>query len=73
MFASALAVTELLARLHPIREEPNGAYASTTFSLSSMELISDSEDGHCALLRNSVGKGDTKPLLGLMELAEKRR
>jgi hypothetical protein len=73
MFASALAVNELLARLHPYREEPNGAYASVTFSLASMELIYDPEDGICDILGAKVGFGDTVPLLGLMELAERRK
>ena len=31
MFAAALAVNELLARLHPFREEPNSNYASVIF------------------------------------------
>lgn len=71
MFASSLAVNELLARIHPYREEPNSEHASVTFSLASMELISDPEDGHCKQIGSHVGKGDTRPLLGQMELAEK--
>ena len=71
MFAAALAVNELLARIHPFREEPNNNYASTTFSLASMELISDPDEGICEILGGSVGMGDVKPLLGLMELAER--
>ena len=39
MFASALAVSELLARLHPFREEDNSAYAAVTFSLGSVEMF----------------------------------
>lgn len=73
LFASALAVNELLARLHPFREEPNVAYAAVTFSLASMELIYDHEAGICDILGSKVGYGDTKPLLGLMELAERRK
>ncbi|MGY3147732.1 proteasome lid subunit RPN8/RPN11 [Bradyrhizobium sp. USDA 3397] len=73
MFASGLAVNELLARLHPYREEPNGAYASVTFSLASMELIYDPEDGICDILGGKVGFGDTKPLLELMELSERKK
>lgn len=72
MFAAALAVNEFLARLHPFREEPNNNYAAVTFSLASMELICDPEDGICDILGNSVGVGDVTPLLGLMELAERR-
>jgi hypothetical protein len=72
MFAAALAVDELLARLHPFREEPNGNYASVTFSLASMELIADPEEGICEMLGGCVGMGDTSPLLGLLELAERQ-
>jgi hypothetical protein len=69
-FAASLALNELLARLHPFREEPNSEYASVTFSLSSMELINEPEEGCCKILRGPVGKGDTTPLLGLTELSE---
>lgn len=70
-FAASLAVNDLLARLHPFREESNREYASITFSLSSMELISEPEEGRCEILRRHVGKGDTTPLLGLTELSER--
>lgn len=72
MLGSALAVAELLARLHPFREEPNSNYASVIFSLASMEIITEPEEGHCPLLASKVGMGDTKPLLGLIELAIRR-
>ncbi len=72
MFASGLAVTELLARLHPFREEPNTAYATVTFSLASMEFFYEAEEGICDILGSKVGFGDTTPLLGLMELAKRR-
>lgn len=71
MLAAALAVNELLARLHPYREEPNQFYASVTFSLSSVEFLTEPEHGCCENLENCVGIGDTEPLLGLMELARK--
>lgn len=72
MFASSLAVTEFLARLHPFREEPNNVWGATTFSLASMELFAEPERGICRILAGNVGKGDVKPLLGLLELAERR-
>jgi hypothetical protein len=72
MLGSALAVDELLARLHPFREEANSNFASVIFSLASMELIIEPEEGRCALLADNVGMGDTAPLLGLIELAEGR-
>lgn len=72
MFAASLAVNELLARLHPFREETNDNYASVIFSLASMELITESEGGICEILAGRIGTGDTTPMLGLMELAERR-
>jgi hypothetical protein len=71
MLGSSLAVNEFLARLHPYREEPNEYHAAVTFSLASMELISDPEDGICSFFSRSVGMGDVRPLLRLMELAER--
>jgi hypothetical protein len=72
MFAASLAVNEFLARLHPFREETNDNYASVIFSLASMEFIIETEEDICALLAGKVGVGDTTPLLGLMELAERK-
>lgn len=70
MFAASLAVNEFLARLHPFREEPNDSYAAVTFSLASMELYADPEQGICKIMAGDVGKGDVMPILGLLELAE---
>lgn len=72
MFAASLAVNELLARLHPYREEQNSAYGSVEFSLASVEFIPEPEDGICEILAGKVGFGDTTPLLGLMEFAKRR-
>lgn len=72
MFAASLAVNEFLARLHPYREYPNSHFASVQFSLASMELIPDPEESPCHILGRRLGYGDTKPLLGEMELAERR-
>ena len=70
MFAASLAVNEFLARLYPFREEPNAAWAAVEFSLASMELFGDPDEGICELMAGNVGKGDVTPLLGLLELAE---
>jgi hypothetical protein len=72
MFGASLLVNEFLARLHSLREEPNDSYASVTFSLASMEFITDPEEGICEILGGKVGFGDMTPLLGLLELAERR-
>jgi hypothetical protein len=72
MFGASLTVNEILARLHPFREETNENYASVIFSLASMEIIRESEQGICNILSPHVGKGDTRPLLGLIELTERQ-
>ena len=72
MFAASLAMNEFLSRLHPFREYPNKEYASVTFSLASVELIYEPEEGQCDVLSQHVGKGDVRPLLRMMELADRR-
>jgi len=72
MLGSALAVNEFLARLHPYREEPSALHASVTFSLASVELFSEREEGICAILAPYVGHGDTEPLLGQFEFAGRK-
>jgi hypothetical protein len=72
MFAASLAVNDFLSRLHPFREETNDSYATTIFSLSSMEFIAEPEEGICDIFGGCVGMGDMTPLLNMMELAEKR-
>jgi hypothetical protein len=72
MLGASLAVNEFLARLHPFREEPNDRCGAVIFSLASMEIITEPEEGACEILRRHVGAGDTTPLLGLIELAETR-
>jgi len=67
--AASIAVNEMLARIHPYREEENHNFAQVFFSLSSMEIISDPEGPTCSILWDKVGLGDTNPLLGEMELS----
>lgn len=72
MLASSLAVNELLARLHLYREEPNANFASVTFSLSSMEFITEPEGDICNIFKRKVGAGDLSPLLGMPELSARK-
>jgi hypothetical protein len=74
MYAASLAVNDFLARLHPYREQSNSEVASITFSLSSLEFIIQSETAYkpCQMLQSKVGWGDIEPLLGLIELAERK-
>ena len=73
MFIASLAVNDFLARLHPYREESNNTIASIEFSLSSLDLFKEPEGEVCPMFCNAVGRGDTEPLLELMELAERRK
>lgn len=70
MYAASLAINDLLARLHPYREESNQNIASIEFSLSSLEIFTEPEGEPCDTLKNYVGKGDVQPLLHLVELSE---
>ena len=63
MFFAALTVNELLARLHPYRNEPNASYAYIPGNLSEMTLLPEGEGSECALLKRHVGRADTVPLL----------
>ena len=71
---ASIAVNDLLARLHPYRDEDygNSHIASITTSLSSVEMLPDSETKYpqCHILRENAGRGDIEPLLGLVEFAE---
>lgn len=66
--AASLVVNELLGRIHPYREEGNDQYAQIFFSLSSMEIIYETDDLVCKILCDKVGIGDVDPPLGQMEL-----
>lgn len=70
MFASSMAAHELLARLHPYREDRNERYAEATFTLGSMELICEPEGQACPIFCKYVGVGDRSPLLGSPELSD---
>jgi len=70
MNCASLAVLELLARLHPYRDEPNSEYASYTISFSQARLCSDREQEPCPSLVKNVGRGNVMPLLDNPELSE---
>jgi hypothetical protein len=63
-FAS-LAVQELLARLHPYRNRPNGNYAYIGGNLTEVQLYCESEGEPCRVFAPHVGRGDMTPLLNM--------
>lgn len=73
MVYAALAVNELLARLHPYRLDPNAEYDRHTISLSHGIYEHAAHDVPCALLSNHVGRGDVIPLLDMPALSDKRK
>jgi hypothetical protein len=70
MFFSALAVNELLARLHPYRNQPNSHLAIVAASLSEVQFYPELETAVCAVLQRHVGRGDVMPLLERPALSE---
>jgi hypothetical protein len=68
---ASLAVTELLARLHPFRHENNREYAVVGVTLSHMAIYPEPEPEHqCKLFAKYVGRGDITPPLDMPELSE---
>jgi hypothetical protein len=67
---AGLAVNEMIARLHPFRENPNRAYAKIGLSLSELAFYPEPEPSMvCRYMSRQVGKGDVTPLLNLPELS----
>jgi hypothetical protein len=67
---AALAVNELIARLHGFREKPNRYYAKIGLSLSELAFYPEPEPAvACPYMSRQLGKGDLIPLLNLPELS----
>lgn len=68
---AGLAVNELIARIHPFRENANRAYAKIGMSLSELAFYPEPEPSAvCRYMSKQVGKGDVGPLLNLPELSD---
>ena len=70
-YFAAMAVNELLARLHPYRIEGNGEFATYRANLVQARLLQEPEAPPCPALAPRVGRGDARPLLGMPELSER--
>lgn len=68
LFAS-LAVNELLARLHPFRDDGNAEFASFGMSLTQARIITGPDGLPCPSLARHAGRGDVRPLLDLPVLS----
>jgi hypothetical protein len=69
MLLASIGVNELLARLHPYRDEQNHTYDHIEVDLGGMQIIPSSKPAACPIFKGDVGKGDARPLLGLPELS----
>lgn len=72
MLYAALAVNELLARLHPYRDDSNQEFAQYGMSLTQARVITAPDGEPCRVLARYVGRGDARPLLGMPELSDVR-
>lgn len=68
---AAMAVTELLARLHPFRDSPNLTYEHLQLDLTDMTILHEQHSSVCSIVKGRVGLGDRNPLLGLPELSDR--
>jgi hypothetical protein len=66
---ASLAVCELLARLHPFRDDPNSTFAALRISLSHGIYEHESDGAPCSMLARNLGRGDVEPLLDWAELS----
>jgi hypothetical protein len=66
---ASLAVSELLARLHPYRIDPNSDYAINRISLSHGIFDHEPDGPACNLLSRHIGRGDVEPPLDWAELS----
>jgi hypothetical protein len=73
MFYAALAVNELLARLHPFRLDPNSDYDRHTISLSHGIYEHAEHCTSCTMLAKYLGRGDVSPLLGMPALSVRKK
>jgi hypothetical protein len=67
-FYASLAVNELLARLHPLRDDNSGL--GVTISLSQLRVIVPENGSASPGIAKRIGRGDAIPLLGLPILSE---
>lgn len=70
MQVASTAVNEFLARVHPYRSEPNSDSETVRVCISNGVSYLESQTEQCTFFSKLTGKGDTSPLLKLIELSE---
>jgi hypothetical protein len=68
-FFAAVAVNDMLARLHPYRNLSNGDFATIAGNLAEVQFFNEPENNPCQLLLKYVGVGDIDPLLDRSSLS----
>jgi hypothetical protein len=70
MQIAGMAVNEMLARIHPYRDDPNAKFAANRLSVKHGEMFSEPDGEPCPLLTRHTGRGDVSPLLDRPDLSE---
>ncbi len=66
---SGYGVWEFLCRLHALRDDSNGSFASQRWSLTGGMTSAEVDGKRCQSVSRYLGHGDINPLLGLPELS----
>lgn len=69
MHFASLGVLELLARIHPYRDEDNAEFAQLCLSLTQSEIYRWDHATPCPAISKHLSKGDVVPLLGMPALS----
>ncbi len=69
---ASMAVNELLARIHPYRDDSNRKFATYRVNLNQGRLIDEPETEACPVLAPKAGLGDIRPLLDMPELSDQK-
>lgn len=72
MRISADAIIDLLARIHPFRDEANSTFNTFRYNFCEGEVYKDSEGESCRVFLKGLSNGDQSPLLGLTGLVQKK-
>lgn len=70
MQVASTGINDFLARLHPYRNEPNSDYETVRLGISNGVSYMEEVSEPCSFFCKYTGKGDTFPLLGLIELSQ---
>ncbi len=67
---ASTAILELLARIHPYRDDGNAGFAAQYITLTHGCTQTESDGDRCPVVTRYAGRGDLCPLLGMASLSE---